>query len=115
MKSSELVMELLSERGRSKRSLALELGITPQALDHRLSTSPMCPSKSIHDAAGRLGAHRRERGMAGDELPGHGAVEGRRQDRVGRRADTEGDPGEGEDIRDGGDRREVEESGVMMV
>ena len=40
VKSSELVMELLSERGRSKRSLALELGITPQALDHRLSTSP---------------------------------------------------------------------------
>jgi DNA-binding phage protein len=40
MKSSDLVMELLSEHKRSKRSLAFELGISPQALDHRLSTSP---------------------------------------------------------------------------
>lgn len=40
MKSSELIKEILEEMGRSKRSLALELGITPQALDHRLASSP---------------------------------------------------------------------------
>lgn len=40
MRSSELVKSILSAEGRSKRSLAVELGITPQALEHRLSTSP---------------------------------------------------------------------------
>lgn len=40
MRSSEMVMEVLSASKRSKRSLALELGISPQALEHRLSSSP---------------------------------------------------------------------------
>lgn len=40
MKSSEMIMVILKSNGRSKRSLALEIGITPQALDHRLSASP---------------------------------------------------------------------------
>ena len=73
------------------------------------------PLGGVHDATGRLGSHRRERKMAGDELPGHGAVARRRRKHAGHRADTEGDPGEGEDIRNGGDRREVEESDVMLV
>lgn len=53
MKSSEMVMEVLSSNGRSKRSLALELGISPQALESRLSTSPRV--ETLADTLGPLG------------------------------------------------------------
>lgn len=38
MKASEALITILNAKGRSKRSLALELGISPQALDSRLRT-----------------------------------------------------------------------------
>ncbi len=53
MRSSEMVMEVLSASGRSKRSLALELGISPQALERRLSTSPRV--ETLADTLGPLG------------------------------------------------------------
>ena len=49
MRTSEAVASILADKGRSKRSLALELGISPPALElgisppaleHRLSASP---------------------------------------------------------------------------
>lgn len=40
MRTSEAVARILADKGRSKRSLALELGISPPALEHRLSASP---------------------------------------------------------------------------
>lgn len=53
MRSSDVVMEVLSASKRSKRSLALELGISPQALESRLSTSPRV--ETLADTLGPLG------------------------------------------------------------
>lgn len=39
MTSGEVIKEILAEEGRSMRSLALELGISPQALTNRLNSS----------------------------------------------------------------------------
>lgn len=39
MTSGEVIKEILAEEGRSMRSLALELGISPQALANRLNGS----------------------------------------------------------------------------
>ena len=39
MTSGEVIKEILAEEGRSMRSLALELGISPQALANRLNSS----------------------------------------------------------------------------
>lgn len=39
MTSGEVIKEILAEEGRSMRSLALELGISPQALTNRLNGS----------------------------------------------------------------------------
>ena len=38
MTSGEVIKEILAEEGRSMRSLALELGISPQALANRLNS-----------------------------------------------------------------------------
>lgn len=53
VKSSEMVMEILSANGRSKRSLAIELGISAQALESRLSTSPRV--ETLANTLGPLG------------------------------------------------------------
>ena len=53
MRSSDMVMEVLSAKGRSKRSLALDLGISPQALERRLSSSPRV--NTLADTLGPLG------------------------------------------------------------
>ncbi|MEQ2956864.1 helix-turn-helix domain-containing protein [Slackia piriformis] len=41
MKSADAIRLILEEQGRSQRSLALELGLTPQALDQRLKSKTM--------------------------------------------------------------------------
>lgn len=41
MKSADAIRSILREQGRSQRSLALELGLTPQALDQRLKSKTM--------------------------------------------------------------------------
>lgn len=41
MKSADAMKLILEEQGRSQRSLALELGLTPQALDQRLKSKTM--------------------------------------------------------------------------
>lgn len=41
MRSSDAIRSILVEQGRSQRSLALELGLTPQALDQRLKSKTM--------------------------------------------------------------------------
>ena len=41
MKSADAIRSILEEQGRSQRSLALELGLTPQALDQRLKSKTM--------------------------------------------------------------------------
>lgn len=41
MKSAEAIRSILEEQGRTQRSLALDLGLTPQALDQRLKSKTM--------------------------------------------------------------------------
>lgn len=41
MKSNEAIATILKAQGRSKRSLAIELGLSPQALDQRLKSQSM--------------------------------------------------------------------------
>lgn len=41
MKSADAISSILEEQGRSQRSLALELGLAPQALDQRLKSKTM--------------------------------------------------------------------------
>lgn len=41
MRSADAIKSILQEQGRSQRSLALELGLTPQALDQRLKSTSM--------------------------------------------------------------------------
>lgn len=41
MKSADAIRLILEKQGRSQRSLALELGLTPQALDQRLKSKTM--------------------------------------------------------------------------
>ena len=41
MKSADAIRLILEEQGRSQRSLALELGLTPQALDQCLKSKTM--------------------------------------------------------------------------
>ncbi|WP_373578259.1 hypothetical protein [Parafannyhessea umbonata] len=41
MRSSDAIRSILEEQGRSQRSLALDLGLTPQALDQRLKSKTM--------------------------------------------------------------------------
>lgn len=41
MKSADAIRSILEDQGRSQRSLALELGLTPQALDQRLKSKTM--------------------------------------------------------------------------
>lgn len=41
MKASDVIKALLEEQGRTQRSFAFELGITPQGLDQRLKSKNM--------------------------------------------------------------------------
>ena len=41
MRSAEAIKSILEDRGRSQRSLAIDLGLTPQALDQRLKSKTM--------------------------------------------------------------------------
>lgn len=41
MRSVEAIKSILEEQGRPQRSLALDLGLTPQALDPRLKSKTM--------------------------------------------------------------------------
>lgn len=41
MKTSDAIRTLLEDQGRTQRSFALELGITPQGLDQRLKSKTM--------------------------------------------------------------------------
>lgn len=41
MRSADAIKSILDERGRSQRSLAIYLGLTPQALDQRLKSKTM--------------------------------------------------------------------------
>lgn len=41
MRSADAIKSILDERGRSQRSLAIDLGLTPQALDQRLKSKTM--------------------------------------------------------------------------
>lgn len=41
MRSSDAIKKLLEDQGRTQRSFALELGITPQGLDQRLKSKTM--------------------------------------------------------------------------
>ena len=54
MKSADAIRSILEEQGRSQRSLALELGLTPQALDQRLKSKTM-KVETLCQTAGQLG------------------------------------------------------------
>ncbi len=41
MRSADAIRAILEQQGRSQRSLALDLGLTPQALDQRLKSKTM--------------------------------------------------------------------------
>ena len=41
MRSVDAIKSILEEQGRSRRSLALDPGLTPQALDQRLKSKTM--------------------------------------------------------------------------
>lgn len=41
MRASDAIKKLLEDQGRTQRSFALELGITPQGLDQRLKSKTM--------------------------------------------------------------------------
>lgn len=41
MRSADAIKTILEQQGRSQRSLALDLGLTPQALDQRLKSKTM--------------------------------------------------------------------------
>ena len=41
MRSADAIKSILEEQGRSQRSLAIDLGLTPQALDRRLKSKTM--------------------------------------------------------------------------
>lgn len=41
MRSADAIKSILEEQGRSQRSLAIDLGLTPQALDQRLKSKTM--------------------------------------------------------------------------
>jgi transcriptional regulator with XRE-family HTH domain len=54
MRSSEAIRAILEGQGRSQRSLALELGLTPQALDQRLKSKTM-KVETLCETAAKLG------------------------------------------------------------
>lgn len=54
MKSADAIRSILEDQGRSQRSLALELGLTPQALDQRLKSKTM-KVETLCQTADRLG------------------------------------------------------------
>lgn len=54
MRSSDAIRTILGEQDRSQRSLALELGLTPQALDQRLKSKTM-KVETLCQTAERLG------------------------------------------------------------
>ena len=41
MRSADAIKSILEQQGRSQRALALDLGLTPQALDQRLKSKTM--------------------------------------------------------------------------
>lgn len=41
MRSADAIKSILEEQGRSQRSLAIDLGLAPQALDQRLKSKTM--------------------------------------------------------------------------
>lgn len=54
MRSADAIKSILEEQGRSQRSLALDLGLTPQALDQRLKSKTM-KVETLCQIAERLG------------------------------------------------------------
>lgn len=54
MRSADAIKLILEEQGRSQRSPALDLGLTPQALDQRLKSKTM-KVETLCQTAGRLG------------------------------------------------------------
>lgn len=54
MRAREAIRMILEEQGRSQRSLALDLEVTPQALDQRLRAGTM-KVETLSEMAGRLG------------------------------------------------------------
>ena len=54
MRSADAIKSILEEQGRSQRSLALDLGLTPQALDQRLKSKTM-KVETLCQTAERLG------------------------------------------------------------
>lgn len=54
MRSADAIKLILEEQGRSQRSLALDLGLTPQALDQRLKSKTM-KVETLCQTAGQLG------------------------------------------------------------
>lgn len=72
MKSADAIKSILEEQGRSQRSLALDLGITPQALDVRMRSKSM-KVETLCGTVGKLGYRvelvpndNKERGIAID-------------------------------------------------
>lgn len=68
MRASDAIKALLEEQGRTQRSFALELGITPQGLDQRLKSKTMKVG-TLCEMAAQLGYGIRL-------VPEDGAVEG---------------------------------------
>lgn len=54
MKASDAIRMLLEDQGRTQRSFALELGITPQGLDQRLKSKTM-KVETLCEMAAQLG------------------------------------------------------------
>lgn len=54
MRSADAIKSILEEQGRSQRFLALDLGLTPQALDQRLKSKTM-KVETLCQTAERLG------------------------------------------------------------
>ena len=55
MRSADAIKSILEEQGRSQRSLAIDLGLTPQALDQRLKSKTMKVETLCQTAAQLVG------------------------------------------------------------
>ena len=73
------------------------------------------PVGRVHDAARRLRAHRRQRGVARDELHRRGVAQGRLPVRARLRPDSYGRGRAGQDPRHGGDRGKTGKGCVMPM
>ena len=55
MKSTDALRDIISKQGRSQRSVALDMGLSPQALASRLSEGSNMRTKTLSEVSDALG------------------------------------------------------------